>query len=547
MLSGPPVPDSTWTSALYDENWTPGTTATFESDMLIQDFSYAGYNKNELLIPSRDDAPIFNVISYGADTNGVIDSTLAIQSAIDAASEMSGGAVVYLPEGTYRVGPVEGRSRCLLIAKSNVVLRGAGVGKTRLLNASIDMRGKSIILVTPPASVSWSNESAATFLTQDLMSPTVNIPVEDVSGFAVGDEVIIRCDPTVQWITDHNEPDWLGYESELGSFFYCRTLTAVDPAAGVLTVDVPTRYTLKQAYDARVYKKTGMLRGVGIEELSIGNIENPGLSGWGTMDFDDNSASAYSSHYSFAVALINTADSWIQNVESFQYALNQTGAHLLSNGIRLKECRNVSVMNCSLQRPQYGGGGGNGYMFRVDNSNECLLDSCSAAWSRHGFSISGMASSGNVLYRCFDKETGHQTGSTGDEETSGKGSDHHMWFSHSNLYDGCISENSWFEARDRYYPDTSEPKHNTSSAHTVIWNTECLSNSYCSFAVWSMQAKYGYVIGTKGAVSAVRTDGAYPERTSISDPVDYVEGVGEGDTLSPASLYLDQRFKRIGR
>lgn len=122
-----------------------------------------------------------------------------------------------------------------------------------------------------------------------------------------------------------------------------------------------------------------------------------------------------------------------------------------------------------------------------------------------------------------------------------------MWFSHSNLYDGCLTENSWFEARDRYYPVMSEPKHNSTSAHTVIWNTECISNSYHPFAVWSMQAKYGYVIGTKGAVSAVRTDGDYPERAAVSDPVDYVEGVGEGDSLSPASLYLDQRLKRIGR
>lgn len=263
------------------------------------------------------------------------------------------------------------------------------------------------------------------------------------------------------------------------------------------------------------------------------------------MDFDDSSMSAYDIHYSFAITFINVMNGWINGVESFKTDSNQTGCHLLSNGIRLKECRNVSVVDCVMQKTQYGGGGGNGYMFRMDNCNECFFERCSSAWARHGFSINGMSCSGNVLYKCFDKETGHQTGATGHEHTTGKSSDHHMWFSHSNLYDGCMAQNSWFEARDRYYDVMSSPKHNSTAAHTVIWNTECRLNSYKPFGVWSQQARYGYVIGTLGAVPAVETDSFYPARDAAAAPADHVEGVGMGSALVPASLYESQWLRRM--
>lgn len=544
-VAGSVVPE--WSTSLYDASWSATPSLSFETNKMIQDFSYAGYDKGESLLPTRDGAQVLNVTSYGADTNGVIDSTSAIQAAIDAAAAISGGAVVYLPEGTYRVSPVAGRSRSLLISKSNVVLRGAGADKTRILNHSTDMRGKSILLVTAPAAAKWdTSESPETLITADLMSPTFTIPVASVFGFQVGDQIIVRADPTDEWLADHNEEaGWSDYQDEIGSFRYHRTITAIDSTAKTLTIDIPTRYMLKKNYDARVYLKTGMLSGVGLEGFSIGNIEHSGTNGWGTMDFDDSSKSAYDIHYSFAITFVNVMNGWIKGVESFKTDSNLTGCHLLSNAIRLKECRNVSVVDCVMQKTQYGGGGGNGYMFRMDDCNECFFERCTAAWARHGFSINGMSCSGNVLYKCFDKETGHQTGANGHEHTTGKSSDHHMWFSHSNLYDGCMAQNSWFEARDRYYDVMSEPKHNSTSAHSVIWNTECWVNSYQPFAVWSMQARYGYIIGTRGAVTAVRTDGYYSERTVISDPVDHVEGVGLGSALVPSSLYEDQWLRRM--
>ena len=89
---------STWRSTLYPENWQPPSASTsFATAKLIQDFSYAGFRRGEEFIPTVA-GPIFRVTDYGADPTGATDSTLAIQSAINAAIA-AGGGVVFLPAG----------------------------------------------------------------------------------------------------------------------------------------------------------------------------------------------------------------------------------------------------------------------------------------------------------------------------------------------------------------------------------------------------------------------------------------------------------------
>lgn len=556
----------TWQSELYNDDWLPPSEVSFYTDKVLQDFSYAGYAMGERLIPELKDAAIFDATrDFDADPTGTKDSTAAIQQAIDAAAA-AGGGVVYLGEGTYRVSPQgDDQAFALRIGDSGIVLRGAGAGRTFLLNTATYMRSKSIILVEGKPGASWKEEQDSVPITQKLSGPTTTIPVETTEPFHVGEWIILRNDPTTEWIKEHQEPDWLGFEERIGNILYLRRIVAIDPSANVLEIDIPTRYTLNPRDGARVYKKEGLLSEIGVEALSIGNIQHPGKEGWESLDFaapdgdytrrlaeanslpEDFAAvrkSAYDVHSSYAIAFRYVVDGWIRDVDTFRADGNTTGAHLLSNGIVLRHCRNVTVEDCHFQLPQYGGGGGNGYMFRLDNTNECLLTGCIAESSRHGYSISGMASSGNVLHRCHDRNTARQTGSTGQEVTGGRGSDHHQWFSHSNLIDASSAENSWFEARYRH-GRMSRPQHNITSAHTVFWNTLGVSNSFHPFVVWSQQGRFGYVIGTRGARPEVRTDGELPDITAPTDPVDHVEGIGKGDTLEPFSLFEDQRKRRL--
>lgn len=195
-----------------------------------------------------------------------------------------------------------------------------------------------------------------------------------------------------------------------------------------------------------------------------------------------------------------------------------------------------------MQRPQYGGGGGNGYMYRLQQADDCLIQDCTANFSRHGFVVSHAGTSGDVFHRCEDRISNHATGSTGSYITShGDGSDNHMHFSHSCLWDQCTAFDSFWEAVHRGYPGI--PGQGLTTAHSVYWNTSGSGTQYPDKLVVTEQGDYGYVIGTSGDVDAV--ENRDPSRHN-TEPLDHVEGVGLGNRLYPQSLYSDQLFRRLG-
>ena len=519
-----------WRSVLYPEHWLPpDESVSFYEDKIIQDFSYAGYRRGEQPIPAVT-GPVFDVTAYGADPTGAADSTAAIQAAIDAAAA-AGGGVVYLPAGEFRVAPQGPDNFALRIAASHIILRGAGTAQTFLLNTSHEMRSKAVIRIAPPA----ASTGPAVSLTADLPGPTHRIPLATTSPFSPGDFVRIEWSFTEAWIAEHNQQDWWNAGARPADARYYREVLAVNPAEGWIDVDVPTRYTMKVRDNARVSVQEGLIHEVGVEHLSIGNLQHPGTE-WGNTDYTDPAKPAFDVHASWLIRMSFVRDGWVGSVHSYQPAANTSTAHMLSNGILLLNCLRVTVRDAQMRRPQYGGGGGNGYMYRVQHSSECLIKDSVADFSRHGFVLSHAGTSGNVFLRVEDLETQRATGATGNYNTGGSGSDHHMHFSHSNLIDRSHVHNSFFTAHHRRFAGTTP--HGLTSAHGVFWNTSG-SGTRGGAIVRSEQARYGYVIGTGG------------ERFSVSNPTggntlprDHVEGVGAGDTLEPASLYEDQLSRR---
>ena len=534
-------PLQAWQSELFGPSWSPEPEVSFYTGKLIQDFSYAGYRQGNEPIPAHPPGPVIDpVAQFGADPSGSSDSTAALQAALDAAAA-AGGGVVQMPAGTFRISPQGSNTFVLRIQHSGVVLRGAGAGQTFLLNTSHQMRGRHIIVANGPSNAAWASQTnPVTAITTDLMQPTRTIPVQDPGGFAVGDEVIVRADPGDAWATEHNENNWVGHAGSYGRLMYLRTIIAIDPQAGTLTIDVPTRYALRTRDNARVYRKNNLIREIGLEHFSLGNVQNPRTNGWGESDYQTEGTGAYEVFGHDAIRFSRVRDSWIRGVKTFRPAGNTSTCHILNNGIRLLESHAVTIDDCHFQRPQYGGAGGSGYMYRIQNSSECLVLRSVAEFSRHGFVFSSMASSGNVLHDCLDRDTARQTGASGSMTTAGSGSDHHMHFSHSNLIDTCRADNSFFTAH--YRPHGSHPQHNLTAAHSVFWNTRG-SGSRFTNVVHSQQSRYGYVIGTRGPVANVRTNGSSSHKTN---PVDHVEGAGQGDSLEPFSLFLEQRRRRLG-
>lgn len=536
------LPAAPWRSELYPEDGYNPSSVNLETGKVLQDFSYAGYRRGEAPLPAPA-GPVFDVTAppYSADPSGLSDATAAIQAAIDAAGA-AGDGVVYLPAGTFRLSVVADRTEALLLEKPGVILRGAGRDQTFLLNTtSSEMRLKAVIRIRGSSDArAWAAGAASTPLAADLLNSTTTIPVASVVGFAPGDTVSVRNDITDAWITEHGESGWLGQGDDLRGLAYRRSVLSVDPAANTLTVDVPVRYALKLRDSARVVRlKRAPLAEIGLEDFSVGNVQHPATS-WQEGDYAVPGTPGYEVSGSFFITFERARDCWVRRLASFSPAGNTSTAHVISGGLSARDSTHLTVEDCFFQRPQYGGGGGNGYLFRLIDSAECLVQRCEARFSRHGFMIAGIGASGNVLHANLDAETGRATGATGSYATAGKSSDHHMHFSQATLVDTCTAEDSWFEAR--YRDAGTDPRHYVTAVHSVFWNTRG-TGSLAQPVVKSEQSRFGYVIGTRGARSGIELPRSAPAAT---DPVDHVEGEGLGDELAPESLFLDQRARRLG-
>ncbi|WP_374165023.1 glycosyl hydrolase family 28-related protein [Arcticibacter sp. MXS-1] len=396
------VPAQEWRSELYAADWNP-EVKTFYVDKFLQDFSYAGYHRGEKNVPSGTGKVIdVSKAPYHIQGNGQEDVTIPLQRVIDEAPRLDKPVVIYLPAGIYRLSPQKDKDYCLLIQRSEVVLRGAGAGKTFLFNSSTDMRGKDIVKIA--ASSSWKTGGKnKQRITKDLVSPARVIPVADASGFRKGDRVIVRNYIDNSWIADHGMLEyWRDGGAALGGLMYCREVLSVDKQKNELVLDIPIRYSLLQQQNSVVYIAPRMLTEVGIEDMSIGNRQSFGQGDWSEESYRQKESPSYNLHDSWAVEMSQVYNGWIRNVRSYCPEGNSSGAHLLSNGIKLWQTANVSLLQCDFSRPQYGGGGGNGYMYRI-MGNETLVSECAAHLSRHGFVLSGMNASGNVFFVAWTK------------------------------------------------------------------------------------------------------------------------------------------------
>src|SRR5690606_23857094 len=223
-------------SVLYPENWYPGYQD--EEGRFLHDFSYAGYQKGEKPIPTDVPGQVIDVTKapFSADNTGEKDATKAIQQAIDKVGE-EGGGVVYLPSGTYKVKPQENKNYALRISNNGVVLRGAGKDRTFLYNEETVMRGKQIISVRGDGYTWTQYEENTSFISSDLLEPTSQIPVDDISPYKIGDWVVISTEVTEDFIEEQDMSGW--WDSLLdteGTRFY-RQITNIDKENKYLTID----------------------------------------------------------------------------------------------------------------------------------------------------------------------------------------------------------------------------------------------------------------------------------------------------------------------
>jgi hypothetical protein len=508
--SGAEEPDvAPWRSALYPPAWTPGTTDG--AGRGLPDVSYAGYRAGSAGFVEVPGAVVVDVVAdHGADPTGRTDATAAFQAALDHAAP--GGVVVHVPAGLFRVDGL------LTVARSRVVLRGEGAFASRIRFTRHEaMTGKSHLTFRGQPTVGAEHVLAA-----DGAAGADEVLVADVSGLAVGDDVLVGWTITDAFVAEHGMTGtWQAFNGTWQTFFR-RAVVAVDTASTPprVTLDVPLRYAAKVRDGASLRVATGALEEVGVFDLGLANAV-----GW-----DE----AWANERVHVLALVGVQDAFVRGVRSFAPG-GDDGDHLQSGGIFVSQAKRVTIADCRMERAEHRGGGGCGYLFEILQANEVLTRDCVGVAGRHNFIQNwGFGTTGCVWLRCHTAE-GFAVSAQALPFVGQLGlSEYHHSLAMANVVDACRVDDGW-GAQNRH--DWSSGAGHTATG-CVFWNVGGEG------VVRSRQHGWGYVIGTAPSITVeTSTGGSAGEGT---EPEDWREGLGAGATLEPASLYEDQFRRRTG-
>lgn len=516
--TGEPGADSgaatTWRSALFPEDWTPGLAV---DGWALPDVSYAGYRNGEVPPPEVEDLgehEVFDVTEHGADPTGEVDSTAAVQAAIDAA-EAAGGGLVWLPAGDYRLDGL------LAVEASHVVLAGEGAGVTRLsFTEGTSMSDRHHLSFTGTLE---EGPDLPLLVDGAPFDRVVAIDPDQAASLSPGDHVSLGWVITEDFVEEHGMTGtWEVSNGEWRPFYRRRVLDVGDD--GAVTLDVPLRYPALLRDGASLRVETGQLREVGVQDLSVTTAVS-----W---------EEAWSNDRSHAIALSGVVDAWVRRVGSFESTagLDDRGRHLQSGGVLVVHSARVSVLETELALPQHRGSGGNGYLFEVSRSSEVLFADCWGDQGRHNFIQNwDFGTSGVVFLRTRSTGGRAYTDESESLATTGTSEFHHQ-LAMANLIDQSWTDDGW-QALNRWVYSSGAGH---TATETVFWNTDGPGS------LTSFQVGRGYVVGT-GPELVVDTEALDAGYSTGTLPSDWTEGLGEAATLEPPSLYEDQLRRRLER
>ncbi len=510
----PPTPTmQSWRSALYPESWTAGFVS--DEGLGLHDFSYAGYRGGAPIEGASTDSAVFDVLDFGADAKGEQDSTMEVGAAIEAA-QSAGAGVVFFPAGDYRFDGV------LTVSQSNIVLRGQGAELSRLSFTSSDgMSHKSHISIAGTVS-----DGPDLMLALDAAAKSFVVAIDDASGLSPGDDVALGWVISEDFVAEHGMAGtWQAFNDTWQPIFL-REVVSVDSSATpqLVTLDVPLRYPAKVRDGASLRKQTGYLSNSGIEGLGLSNAV-----GW---------QEAWQQDQAHVLTLRSVKDCWARGLASFPSPAAPSegpgaAAHLQSGGVLVVASKRVTVADSTLGYAQHRGPGGNGYLFEVRQSGEVLFRDCDGVAGRHNFIQNwGFGTTGCVWLRVHSEQGEMWDNKEGSFKLVGHSEFHHS-LAMANLIDSSSFDDGW-SIINRAFLSSGAGHTGTES---VLWNLRG------SGQIRSWQFGQGYVIGTADTLD-VRT--ALPNPAAVgTEPEDYSEGIGSGANLEPASLYEDQRNRRL--
>ena len=484
-------------SILFFNNSNQLTYVSDKEGNHIPDFSFAGYKNGDAALP--------NVAVVKQISPIVGDNTSHIQAAIDEVEALTPnanghrGALLLLP-GEYRVSGV------LTINKGGVVLRGSGDGQDPVSNTVIVGVGntpsaRTLITIGTNIKNGFKPEVAGT--NKKITSPYIpagsrTIEVENVSGLAIGDNIIIRHPSTTAWLNlvDNGgvgiDSPWLPGEIDL---VFNRYITKID--GNKIQVDTPIYDVLdKSLSQSFIYKNSGtsQIKECGVENLRI-FVESSGVLG--------------REHVYTCINMVGVDNSWIKGVTTLRMSYS---------GVKFDEATRCSVVDTKVLEVHGPLDGGWRYNFNVgDHCNNILFNNCTASDGRHSFIANGASDVNGIVFT--------NCSSTGDYTTS---ESHRRW-GQGMLFDNI----SWRNTRAGFVLGLHNrgdygTGHGWTLTNGVAWNIDTEARN--KIVVQKPPIGQNYAIGCKAGY--VNANGPFLK------PVGYIEGTGQ--TLRIKSLYAAQ-------
>lgn len=183
------ITSSSW--AKTSELWTQFEKAKKSgTESTLPDFSYAGYDYSESLLPDISDWPVFNVTTFGAIANDDKYDDDAIIKTIAAAQKAERG-VVFFPKGTYKVSPKSSLDGQIFITKSNVVLKGSGSGDDGTI-IFMDKMKKNHKIHMFHVAPKIEKSASITYLTKNVKRESFEIEVANADKLNVGQRIVLK-------------------------------------------------------------------------------------------------------------------------------------------------------------------------------------------------------------------------------------------------------------------------------------------------------------------------------------------------------------------
>lgn len=489
---------------------------TAHNSDIIPDFSRVGYHYGDREIP---ELPVKAEITQKSLKKGIRqcgDTTAYIQSVIDKVGRSGGGAVL-LSAGTYNVG------RILFIDRDNVVLRGAGEGRTIIRATGTAQRpvialgrttaptgakhetvqdGRALIVDKHRTSGAGGRSSYGKvflFLYHvEPVEPVVHgekgvevaedyvpvgrlyLKVRDASQFRAGQHIMLRMPHSPAWISAigmdriaHNGREnsktkggtiqWTDRDFTMN---WSRIITAVE--GDTLWLDAPVVMALDRRFGESLVipYEPARISESGVENLTIESTYNPEIIK-GKDQVDE-------AHAWTAIEVNSAAHCWVRNV---------TSKHMGYGLVDIRRyARNISVLDCTSLEPVSLVSGARRYAFCITRGGElCLFKNCRCDNDRHAFVTNGMVCGPNVFTQCSGTKMRESIGP------------HQSWAT------GClfdrIEADGRLEVEDRGNFGTG---HGWSGANFVLWNcgmSGAKSRIVCQ-SPWG--AGKNYCVGTTG-------------------------------------------------